>query len=120
MRLYLDEDVASHTLGQALRKARHDVVLTTDASHLGRSDVPQLAYAVEGNRVLMTGNHRDFADLHDLIILCGGSHPGIFTIRKDNDRRRDMKPSQIAGAIDNIAAILVSVRKHLICLNDWR
>jgi predicted nuclease of predicted toxin-antitoxin system len=120
MRLYLDEDVASQALGQALRKAGHDVVLASDANHLGRSDVLQLAFAVEANRALVTGNHRDFADLHELIILCGGSHPGILTVRKDNDRRRDLKASHIVRAIENVAAVMASLRNHLICLNDWR
>jgi predicted nuclease of predicted toxin-antitoxin system len=120
MRLYLDEDIGSHYLGQALKKAGHDVTVPAEVGQIGRSDILQLAYAVEADRVMVTGNHRDFEDIHDLILLCGGGHPGILTIRKDNDRRRDMKPAQIVTAINNVASVLASVRDHIICLNEWR
>jgi hypothetical protein len=79
-----------------------------------------LIHAVRENRICVTQNARDFENLANLIMLCGGSHPGIFTIRNDNDRRRDMKPAQIVTAINNIAGILVSLRNLVICLNEWR
>jgi predicted nuclease of predicted toxin-antitoxin system len=120
MKLYLDEDIASHHLGQALRKAGHDVILPGEVGQMGKSDVVQFAYAVERDRILVTGNQRDFEDLHDLITLCGGTHPGILAMRKDNDIRRDMKPHHIVTAIDNIAKVIASIRNHVICLNDWR
>jgi predicted nuclease of predicted toxin-antitoxin system len=120
MKLYLDEDIASHHLGQALRKAGHDVVPPGEIGRLGRSDTLQIIYAVEADRILVTGNHRDFEDLHDLIVLCGGSHPGVFAICKDNNSRRDMKAVQIVTAIANIASVVASMRNLFIRLNDWR
>ena len=120
MRFYLDEDIGSRHLSQALKKAGHDVILPADVGRTGRSDILQFTYSVEADRVMVTGNHRDFEDIHDLILLCGGGHPGILTLRKDNDRRRDMKPAQIVAAIDNVGSVLASVRDHIICLNEWR
>lgn len=87
---------------------------------MGRSDTLQLIYAVENDRIFVTGNHSDFEDLHDLVVLCGGSHPGVFTIRKENNPRRDMKPGHIVTAIANIENVVTSMRNLLICLNDWR
>jgi predicted nuclease of predicted toxin-antitoxin system len=120
MRFYLDEDIGSRHLAKALEKAGHDVLLPADVGRLGKSDIVQFAYAVETGRVFVTGNHRDFQDLNDLILLCGGSHPGVLTIRKDNDRRRDMKAPQIVAAVNNLCGIMQSIGNHLICLNEWR
>jgi hypothetical protein len=120
MRLYLDEDIASRELVRALMKAGHDVVTPTDVALIGLSDTLQMTHAVRDGRACLTMNSYDFEDLHDLILLCGGSHPGIFTVHSDNDRRRDMKPGQIVAAIKNVGTILSSVRDHVICLNEWR
>lgn len=120
MKLYLDEDIASRHLAQALRKAGNDVVVPADVGQAGKSDTLQFTYAVESDRVMVTGNHRDFEDLHDLIHACHGSHPGVLAVRKDNDRRRDMKPNHILAAIGNFSEMVASVRNHFICLNDWR
>lgn len=120
MRLYLDEDIGSHYLGNVLRKFGHDVILPSEVGQLGRSDILQFTFAVEHDRVFVTGNHRDFQYLHDLVLLCRGSHPGVFTVRKDNDRRRDMKPHHIVTAIANLSDVMTAFRDHLICLNDWR
>lgn len=120
MRLYLDEDIASRYLIQALAKAGHDVTSPMDVNLMGESDTLQLTHAVRDGRVCVTKNHRDFKQLHDLVILSGGSHPGVFTIRSDNDRPREIKPGQIVNAIDNVLKILSSVRDHVICLNEWR
>ncbi len=120
MRLYLDEDTASRDLVRALTKAGHDVTTPRHADLMGESDTLQLTHAVREDRVCVTANARDFQQLNNLVIQCGGSHPGIFTLRSDNDRRRDMKPGQVVTAIKNVATILSSVRNHVICLNEWR
>jgi hypothetical protein len=120
MRLYLDEDVASRELLRALTRAGHDVTTPTDANLMGESDASQLTHAIREIRVCITANYGDFEELHNLVIQSGGSHPGVFTIRSDNDRRRDMRPAQIVSAIKNAGELLSSVRDHVICLNDWR
>jgi predicted nuclease of predicted toxin-antitoxin system len=120
MRLYLDEDSASRELVRFLERAGHDVSTAQEAKLIGESDPLQLTQAVLDDRICMTKNYRDFRQLHILVMQCGGSHPGIFALRSDNDRRRDMKPGQIVTAIENVSGILASVRNHLICLNEWR
>ena len=114
MRLYLDEDIASRHLIQALRKAGHDVATPMEVGLLGESDTLQMTEAVRDNRVCLTRNHHDFENLHNLVTLCGGSHPGILTVRMDDDRRRDMKPGQISAAIDNVTAVFASMRDHVV------
>jgi predicted nuclease of predicted toxin-antitoxin system len=120
MKLYLDEDIASQHLSKALRKAGHDAMAPGDVGQLGKSDPLQLTFAVGDERILVTGNQRDLEDLHHLIVACRGSHPGILTVRKDNDRLRDMKPGKIVSAIRNLEAVIASLRNHVICLNDWQ
>jgi predicted nuclease of predicted toxin-antitoxin system len=120
MRLYVDEDLVARHLIQALRKASHDVVTPSDVGLLGRSDTVQLTHAVREGRICVTRNATDYEDLHNLILTSGGSHPGIFTVRMDNDSRRDMKPGHIVRALKNISEILASLGNHIICLNDWR
>lgn len=120
MRLYLDEDIASRELTRALATSGHDVATPGDAQLLGRSDTLQLTRAVRSDRICITMNAYDFEDLHDLILLCGGSHPGILTARNENNRKRDMKSGSIVRAIENLSAVIASVRNHVICLNDWR
>jgi hypothetical protein len=118
MRLYLDEDIASRELTSALIKAGHDVSTPGDFGLLGRSDSLQMTQAVRDDRVCLTRNSHDFEDLHDLILLSGGSHPGIFTMGNENNPRRDMKPGNIVKAIKNLSAVVASFRDHVICLND--
>jgi predicted nuclease of predicted toxin-antitoxin system len=120
MRLYLDEDIASRHLVQALKRAGHDVTTPGDTGLLGESDTLQVTHAVRDDRICLTGNSRDFEHLHNLILLCGGSHPGIFALYGDSDRRRDLKPGQIVAAIQNVLEVLASLKSHFIRLNEWR
>jgi predicted nuclease of predicted toxin-antitoxin system len=120
MRLYLDEDLASRELERALRKAGHDIVTARGGGNLGHSDALQLIAAIRDGRVCITRNRSDFEQLHDLVIVSGGSHPGILTIHKDNDRRRDIKTGQIVTAIQNIESVVSSLRNLLLSINEWR
>jgi predicted nuclease of predicted toxin-antitoxin system len=120
MRLYLDEDLEARDLVRALQKAGHDVQTPLEVQLTGGSDASQLTHATREGRVCVTGNHRHFKELHDLVLQCAGSHSGIFTIRKDNDRRRDIKPHQIVQAIENIKAFLQTTQGGMYCLNEWQ
>jgi predicted nuclease of predicted toxin-antitoxin system len=120
MRIYLDEDIASNHLRMALQKGGHEVIGPRDIGLLGKSDVVQFTHATENTCVLLTGNHRDFRDLHDLIMVCAGSHSGILAIRKDNDKRRDMTPHQTVVAIGNVGQFITALKNRFIYLNDWR
>ena len=50
--------------------------------------------------VLLTRNHDDFENLHNLNHFTGGQHPGGLVIRLDNDPTRDLKESR-CGAGDH-------------------
>ena len=99
MRLYLDDDTTSGRLIQVLRRDGHDVQIPVDVGLSGDSDAAHQTHAIREARVLMSCNYDDFNQLHQLIAQSGGSHPGIFLIRKDNDPRRDMASHHIALAI---------------------
>jgi len=68
----------------------------------------------------MSYNYDDFSQLHLLIVQCGGSHPGILLIRKDNDPRRDMAPHHIALAIKKLLKSGLAVANQVTTLNHWR
>jgi hypothetical protein len=120
MRLYLDDDSIARRLVQALRQAGHAVQTPADAGRTGDDDSVHLLHAVEVDRVLLTGNHRDFENLHNLVKRTGGIHPGVLVVRKDGDSRRNMSPQQIVQAIAKLNATLSSVGTQFIVLNHWR
>jgi|tagenome__1003787_1003787.scaffolds.fasta_scaffold18612820_1 predicted nuclease of predicted toxin-antitoxin system len=120
MRLCLDEDISSRELVQMLTKAGHHVATPLDVDLMGDSDTLQITHAVRDDRVCLTKNADDFEALHNLIVLSGGSHPGVLTVRSNNNARRDMKPRQIVNAIKNVFAVVSTLRNHVFCLNDWR
>ena len=86
MKLYLDDDMAAPLLARLLRNAGHDVLIASRALGVQvtrmRSTFDTLPWT---DRTIITGNHDDFEDLHELVIDLGGHHPGILAVRKDND-----------------------------------
>jgi hypothetical protein len=99
MRLYLDDDSVNALVVRLLRHAGHDVELPNDVGMVGRSDAVQLEHSIRSNRTMLSGNHRDFEELHELIEAAGDEHRGILIVRYDNDRRRDLTPRGIVIAI---------------------
>jgi predicted nuclease of predicted toxin-antitoxin system len=120
MMLYIDDDSASPRLATLLRQAGHDVVLPSDVAMVGKKDPVHFAFAVRTKRVLLTRNYRDFDDLHDLAMALQGHHPGLFTVRMDNDPKRDLKPHEIVRAIEKVLAsgAIIDDQNHV--LNQWR
>lgn len=119
MRLYLDDDSAGRQLIRVLQRAGHDVQIPLDANLHGRPDPVHFAHSIREDRVLLTGNHRDFELLHLLIVQAGGRHSGALAVRKDNTPR-DMTPAQIGQAIENLLASGVPIAGCFIVLNHWR
>ena len=72
------------------------------------------------DRVLLSRNHDDFQNLHDLIKQVQGHYPGLFIVRRDNDPSRDLKPEGIVRAIRNLLAANVPVTDQFHILNHWR
>ena len=120
MKLYVDEDSVHALLMQLLQRAGHDIEVPSDVGLVGRSDTVILQYSISARRSLLTANHDDFRELHDLIITSGGTHQGILTVRRDNDRRRDLTPRGIVTAISHLLDAGVPVENEFIILNHWR
>jgi hypothetical protein len=120
MRLYLDDDSASTLLARLLRQAAHGVQLPADVGMAGHDDAVHLAQAIREDRVLLSHNHHDFENLHNLIILAGGHHPGILAVRKDNNPKRDLNAAGIVRAIATLLAAGVPIPDQFTVLNHWR
>jgi len=52
-------------------------------------------------------------------MVAGGHHPGVLLIREDNNRKRDLKPYQIAQAVSNLEAAGPLTDQCLV-INHWR
>jgi predicted nuclease of predicted toxin-antitoxin system len=120
MKLYLDDDIAKAALAARLRNAGHQVVQPLGVGTSGASDPRHLLYAVQNDLVLLTKNHDDFEDLHQLVHGTGGEHPGILVVRSDNDASRDMKDQDIARAIAHLESAGVPIINVFHILNHWR
>jgi hypothetical protein len=78
MRIYLDDDSAAQLLARLLRQAGHEVQIPADVGLLGEDDAVHLTHAVKDDRVLLTGNHRDFLNLHNLVMqVCMATIPAF-------------------------------------------
>jgi hypothetical protein len=120
MRLYLDDDSIARPLIQMLRQAGHVVQVPSEAGLRGEDDSVHFLHSVRDRRVMVSHNHRDFTNLHNLIVESGGAHHGLFLIRKDDDRRRDMKPRDVVTAIARIESAGIRIPCEMIVLNHWR
>jgi predicted nuclease of predicted toxin-antitoxin system len=120
MRLYLDDDSASLLLARLLRRAGHDVERPADVGMTGKDDPVHLGYAVRFDRILLSQNHRDFENLHNLVMIVGGHHPGVLVVRRDNNPKRDLDERGIVRAIGKLVAAGLELTDHFYVLNHWR
>jgi len=120
MRIYLDDDSAAVVLAQFLQQAGHDVQRPVEVGMSGEDDPVHLIQAVRQDRVLLTHNHRDFENLHNLIGEVKGHHPSILVVRKDNNPKRDLNFPGIVRAIGKLLAAGVEMGDHCCVLNHWR
>ncbi len=120
MRLYLDDDSASALLTRLLEQEGHDVQCPADVGLSGEDDSVHLTQATRDSRVLLTGNHRDFRNLHNLVVQVRGHHFGILVVRRDNDPKRDLTAAGIVRAVRNLLAAGVSLEDQYVILNHWR
>lgn len=84
IRLYLDEDMMRRALKQALRNAGVDVVITSEADNLRRTDEEQLIWSTSEQRVIYTFNVRDFRRIHAEFLEQGRLHAGIVVAAYQN------------------------------------
>ena len=120
MRLYLDEDSVSSLLVRLLVQAGHDVAIPADTGLAGEWDPIHLTHAIVNDRLLLTGNHDDFEDLHELVRHATGHHPGILVICRENDPRRDLTPRGIVLAIGKFVGSGIAAADQFVILNHWR
>jgi predicted nuclease of predicted toxin-antitoxin system len=120
MRLYLDEDSSSNLLATLLRKAGHDVVTCPQLDTEGASDVVQFTQASRDRRTILTKNHHDYEDLHDLVASVQGRHAGILIVLVENNSRRDMNEQQIVRAIDRLISAGAAIENEINILNHFR
>src|SRR5438874_1289525 len=112
MKLYVDEDSVHGLLVRLLERAGHDVQVPSGSQLIGRSDAVNLRYSISSRRSVISANHDDFRELHDLIRTAGGTHPGILIVRYDNDTRRDLTKKGIVVAIENLLAANVPLENE--------
>lgn len=120
MNLYLDEDASEGVLAKLLRQAGHDVMLFNQRGVTGEPDPVQLRHAVQEKRVFLSRNHKDFEDLHELLMAAQGHHFGILIVRRDNDPTRDMTPRGTLRALEKLVRSGITVADGLHVLNQWR
>jgi predicted nuclease of predicted toxin-antitoxin system len=120
MNLYLDDDTADRRLVTLLSNAGHVVVVSAEVHLSGAADTRHFIHAMRQSLILVTRNHDDFLDLHEVVQAAHGRHPGILIIRLDNDPTRDMTPRQIVTAIAHLATAGVPLVNHIYILNHWR
>ena len=120
MHLYLDDDSVDPLLIRLLRNAGHDVRIPSELGLSGQQDAVHLRHAIREVRTLLTGNHDDFAFLHDLIVEAEGHHGGVLVVRRDNNPKRDLSSKGIVRAIANLLAAQIPLRDQFMVLNHWR
>ena len=120
MNVYLDDDTADRRLVLHLLNAGHAVVVPAAVHLSGAPDARHFIHAMRQSLVLMTRNHDDFLDLHEVVQVAHGMHPGLLIIRFDNDPTRDMTPRQIVTAISNLESARVPLANQVYILNHWR
>jgi predicted nuclease of predicted toxin-antitoxin system len=120
MRILIDENMSSPRLASRLQAAGHDAVLAGDVGLGSASDPRVLVWAVGQDRLVLSRDHGDFTELHELILACGGHHPGILTVRFDNDPRHNLTDRGIVTAVGNLEASGVSIPDQIHVLNHWR
>lgn len=120
MRILLDENFSDHRRAGRLRAAGHDVATAGDAGVLSMTDPRVLAWAISEARLVLTMDVEDFSDLHQLILVAGGHHPGILIVRDDGDPRHRMSDPSIIVAIGKLERSVGALADSLHILNHWR
>ncbi|MFO0965028.1 MAG: DUF5615 family PIN-like protein [Gemmataceae bacterium] len=120
MNLYLDDNSNKTSLVGRLRAAGHKVAVPADLNLAGAADPKHLAACARTALVILTRDHEDFLDLHDLIQETHGRQAGIFVVRSDNDLSRDMSDRDIVRALANVEAAKAPVENNYVILNHWR
>src|SRR5213594_436199 len=109
MLLYIDDDSVDGVLIRRLANSGYNSLTPSVAGTAGQADPVHFMSAIRTGRVVLTRDYDDFKLLHDLVLLAGGHHPGIFVVRRDNDPTRDMSPGVIVRAIQKLTASKMTI-----------
>jgi predicted nuclease of predicted toxin-antitoxin system len=117
LNVLIDEDSQSKILIRLLKDAGHSVLTVADLGANSKSDPEILKLAAENDRVLLTKNCADFAELHKSNLIC---HSGIIAIYQNANPKKSMSYDQIVAAIDNFEKSNTPVHGQFIDLNHYR
>jgi predicted nuclease of predicted toxin-antitoxin system len=120
MRFLVDENMSYPRLATQLRARGHDPILAGDAGLLSASDPRVLIWAIAQSVPVLTRDHDDFEDLHDLLMAGGGHHPGILVVRFDRDPRHNLSDRGIATSISKLESSGIPIPDRIQILNHWR
>jgi hypothetical protein len=120
MKIYLDDDSTEALPVRLLNADGHDVVVPDQVGNRGIEDPAHFLYSLTAGRVLLTHNHDDYELVHYLVTGAGGLHSGVLTVRKDNDRKRDLDAKGIIRALRKLVKSGVPIADELNVLNHWR
>jgi predicted nuclease of predicted toxin-antitoxin system len=120
VKILIDENMSSRRLAMRVQAANHDVVMAGEVGLLSVTDARVLAWAVAQGQPVLTRDHEDFADLHDLVLTAGGRHPGILVVRFDNDPKHNLTDQGTVTALGNLESSGVTVADQIHVLNHWR
>ncbi len=116
MNVLIDEDSQSKILIRLLKEAGHSVLTVADLGANSKSDPEILKLASEYDRVLLTKNCADFAELHKLNLIV---HSGIIAIYQNANPKKNMNCDQIVVAIDNFEKSDAVIQGQLVNLNHY-
>jgi hypothetical protein len=78
------------------------------------------AHAIGQGIVVLTSDRADFRDLHELVLISGGGHPGMLVVAYENNPKRDMKPKHITAAVQKLERAGLDITNQVVVLNQWR
>src|SRR5690349_19198004 len=120
MDFYLDDCSDDDDLAAFLRQRGHVVYTPRSEKLIGADDPDHLRHAAAHHYALITQNPRDFRALHAEWQATGLSHAGILLVYRDNNKAKDMSPSDIAHAIERLLGSGVAIASEIHILNHWR
>jgi predicted nuclease of predicted toxin-antitoxin system len=120
LHLYLDDCADSNRLANTLRQAGFPTVTPREAGTAGRDDADHLEYAAANGHTLITKNPKHFITLHQHWQAAGRTHSGILLIYQDNNPTKDISPTGIARAVENLLSSGLPIANEVHTLNHWR
>ena len=120
MRFLIDENMSDRRLESRLRAQGHGPVLAIDVGLLSIADPRVLIWAIVQALPVLTRDHDDFEDLHDLLMAAGGHHPGILVVLFDSDPRHNLTDRGIGSALKKLESSGVPIPDRIHVLNQWR